>query len=182
MRLSRYNILLAAAIILLAGTGPASADEIFFSPADTIVFLENPPELFDIHVMVDDVDSLMGYNLSVSMSGDTCVKIMGIVEGILLGSNGDNTFFRYLTPWSTDLISVNGSVLGSTVDGPGILFTIRFKALVPGTALLDITYSDLRDGTNAPISHDLGEQARIIVAEPVGVAESSWGAIKKKHR
>lgn len=182
MRLSRYNILLAAAIILAAGAGPASADEIFFSPADTIVFLDDPPELFDIHVMIDDIDSLMGYNISVSITGDPCVKIMGIIEGILPGSNGDETFFRYLTPWSADSISVNGSVLGSTVDGPGILFSIRFKALVPGTAWLDITYSDLRDGTNAPISHDLGEQARIIVAEPVGVAESSWGAIKKIHR
>lgn len=182
MRLSRYNILLAAAIILAAGAGPASADEIFFSPADTIVFLDDPPELFDIHVMIDDIDSLMGYNISVSITGDPCVKIMGIIEGILPGSNGDETFFRYLTPWSADSISVNGSVLGSTVDGPGILFSIRFKALVPGTAWLDITYSDLRDGTNVPISHDLGEQARIIVAEPVGVAESSWGAIKKIHR
>lgn len=182
MTLSRYNILLAAVIILASGAGPATADELFFSPADTIVFIEDPPELFDIHVMIDDVDSLMGFNISVSISGDTCVKIMGIVEGILPGSNGDNTFFRYLTPWSADSISVNGSVLGMTVDGPGILFTIRLKALVPGTAWLDFSYSDLRDGTNAPISHDLGEQARIMVAEPVGVEESSWGAIKSIYR
>lgn len=182
MILNRYSILLAAVIILAAAAGPAMADELYFSPADTIVFLDEPLEFFDIHIMIDDVDSLMGYNISVSMTGDTCIKIMGIVEGILPGSNGDETFFRYLTPWSADSISVNGSVLGSTVDGPGILFSIRFKALVPGTAWLDITYSDLRDGTNAPISHDLGERARIIVAEPVGVAESSWGAIKKIYR
>ena len=182
MRLSRYNILLAAAIILLAGAGPASADEIFFSPADTIVFINNPPDIFAIQIMVDDVENLMGYNISVSITGDPCVKIMGLIEGTLPGSNGDNTFFRYLTPWSADSISVNGSVLGNTVDGPGILFTIMFQALIPGIAWLDITYSDLRDGTNAPISHDLGGQARIIVAEPVGVAESSWGAIKKIHR
>ncbi len=178
MRLSRYKILLAAAIILAAGAGPATADELFFSPADTIVFVNDPPDIFSIHVMVDDVDSLMGYNISVSITGDPCVKIMGIVEGILPGSNGDPTFFRWLNPWSTDSISVNGSVLGTTVDGSGILFTIMFQALIPGTAWLDFTYSDLRDGTNATISHDLGEQARIIVSEPVGVAESSWGDIK----
>ncbi len=175
MRLNRYYILLAAAIILTAGAGPATADEIFFSPADTTVFTS---DLFAVQVMVDDVDSLMGYNISVSITGDPCVKIMGIVEGTLPGSNGDNTFFRYLTPWSADSISVNGSVLGTTVDGPGSLFTIMFQALVPGIAWLDFSYSDLRDGTNAAISHDLGAQARIMVTEPVGVSESSWGEIK----
>jgi hypothetical protein len=179
MRLRRYRILLAALVILPAGAIPASADEILFSPPDTTVFKN---DIFPVQVMIDDVDSLMGYNISVSITGDPCLKIMGLIEGLLPGSNGDETFFRWLNPWSADSISVNGSILGATVDGPGILFTIMFKALEPGTAWLDFSYSDLRDGTNAKIIHDPGVQARIVVAEPVALEESSWGAIKAIYR
>ncbi len=179
MILNRRRIFLAAMAILVAGAGPAPADEILFSPPDTTVFEDY---IFPVHIMVDDVDSLMGYNISVSISGDPCVKIMGLIEGFLPGSNGDETFFRWLNPWGTDSISVNGSILGATVDGPGILFTIMFKALDPGTAWLDFSYSDLRDGTNRKILHDLGEQALIVVAEPVAVSESSWSAIKEMYR
>ncbi len=179
MTLSRYNILLAAAIVLAVAAGPAMADELYFSPADTSIFDFNT---FPVHVMVDDIDSIMGYNISVSIIGDPCVKIMGIVEGTLPGSNGDTTFFRWLNPSSTDLISVNGSVLGTTVDGPGILFTIFLQAMQPGTAWLDFTYSDLRNGRNVSLAHESDKRARIIVDQAIAVDGSSWGAIKNMHR
>ncbi len=178
MTLSGYNIILAA-VIILAAAGPATADELYFSPADTSIFDFN---IFSVHVMVDNIDSIMGYNISVSITGDPCVKIMGIVEGTLPGSNGDTTFFRWLNPSSADLISVNGSVLGTTVDGPGILFTIFLQALQPGTAWLDFTYSDLRNGVNVSLAHDSDKRARIMVHEAIAVDESSWGAIKSIYR
>jgi hypothetical protein len=120
----------------------------------------------------------MGYNISVSITGDPCVQVMGVVEGTLPGSNGDPTFFRWLNPGDAGSISVNGSVLGTVVDGPGILFTIYFQALVPGIAWLDFTYSDLRNGVNESIPHGSDCRARILVDEAVATEESSWGAIK----
>lgn len=178
MTLIKYLVLLAAAFAPLMSAGPAAADELYFSPADTMILNFDP---FPVHVMVDDIDSIMGYNISVSITGDPCVKVMGIIEGTLPGSQGDPTFFRWLNPWDADLISVNGSILGTTVDGPGILFTIYLQALQPGTAYLGISYSDLRDGLNSPIEHG-SSGARIVVDEAIAVDESSWGAVKSLYR
>ncbi len=182
MRLSRYKILLAAAIIIVAGAGPATADELFFSPADTIIW---NTDTFPVHVMVADIDSLMGWDISVTLTGDPCVKILGVSEGTLPGSNGDETFFYWLDQWDTGSIHVNGSVLGTVVDGPGILFTIHIKALFPlqpGEAWLDFSYSELRNGVNESLTHDSTGRARIEVMEPIAVAETSWGAIKAVYR
>jgi len=179
MAFIRYTLLLAATIIVLSQAVPVSADVLCFSPDDSAIFSFDP---FPVHVTVDGIDSIMGYDISVSITGDQCVKIMGIVEGTLPGSNGDPTFFRWLTPWEPDSICVNGSVLGTVVDGPGTLFTIYLQALQPGTAWLDFTYSELRDGLNRSIPHDADCRARIIVLEAIAVDESSWGAVKSVFR
>lgn len=175
MTFNRNIILLATVVVLAMVSGPAMADELYFSPDNNEIFDFEP---FPVHVMVDDIESIMGYDISVSLTGDPCVKIMGVIEGTLPGSNGDPTFFRWLNPWGTDLISVNGSILGTVVDGPGVLFTIYLQALQPGTAWLDFTYSELRNGVNQSLVHDSDKRARIVVLEAIGVDESSWGAIK----
>jgi hypothetical protein len=175
MTFTRYKVLFAAAIVLTASGGPVTADELCFSPDDSAIFSFDP---FPVHVTVDDIDSLMGWDIAVFLTGDPCVKIMGIIEGTLPGSNGDPTFFRWLTPWDPDSISVNGSVLGTVVDGPGVLFTIYLKALQPGTAWLEFTYSELRDGVNRSIVHDADCRARIVVLDAIAIDESSWGTIK----
>jgi len=179
MTFIRYKVLLAAAIVLAASGGPVAADELCFSPDDSAIFSFDP---FPVHVTVDGIDSLMGWDISVSLTGDPCVKIMGIIEGTLPGSNGDPTFFRWLNPSDTVSVSVNGSVLGTVVDGPGTLFTIYLEAIQPGTAWLDFTYSELRDGLNRSITHDTDCRARIVVLEAIAVDESSWGAIKAVRR
>jgi len=179
MAFIRHLVLLAATITVLLAAGPAAADELYFSPADNSIFSFDP---FPVQVMVDDIDSIMGYNISVSITGDPCVKIMGIIEGSLPGSNGDPTFFRWLNPWDADSIAVNGSILGTTVDGPGVLFTIFLQALSPGIAWLDFTYSELRNGVNESIDHESDKRARIIVHEAIAVDDSSWGAIKSIYR
>jgi hypothetical protein len=174
----RLHFALLAALMLTAAV-PAGADELYFSPSDTLICSF---DIFPVHVRVDAMDSIMGYNISVVISGDPCVQIAGVSEGSLPGSNGDTTFFRWLTPWSADSISVNGSVLGKTVDGPGILFTILMKGTQPGTAWLDIVYSDLRNGVNQSLPHDNSNRARIVVDEAVAVRQSSWGAVKSVFR
>jgi len=182
MTLSRYNVLLAAAVVLALAAGPSAADQLYFSPSDTMIW---DSDIFPVHVMVDDIGSLMGWDISVTLAGDPCVKIMGVIEGTLPGSNGDETFFYWLDQWDPVNIHVNGSVLGTVVDGPGILFTIYIQALhplQPGIAWLDFSYSGLRNGVNESIAHDSVERARIEVVEPIGTEETTWGAIKDMLR
>jgi hypothetical protein len=175
----RYNFLLAAVALLAMVSGPAMADELYFSPAETLVWDFDP---FPVHVMVDDIDSLMGWDISVSLSGHPCVKIVDVIEGTLPGSNGDTTFFKWLEPWETESIHVNGSVLGTVVDGPGVLFTIYLQALQPGIAWLDLTDTELRNGVNQSLAHDSDKRAMIEVLEAIGTEETTWGAIKEVGR
>jgi hypothetical protein len=73
---------------------------------------------------------------------------------------------------------VNGSVLGTVVDGPGILFTIELMALAPGVAWIDFSDSELRNGVNMSIPHGSDGRSRIEILEAIAVEESTWGAIK----
>ncbi len=179
MTLMRYNVLLAAVALLAMASSPAMADELYFSPADTMIWDYAP---FPVHVMIDDVDSLMGWDISVSLTGNPCVKILGVIEGSLPGSNGDETFFYWLDQLNPGSIHVNGSVLGTVVDGPGILFTIYFQALLPGVAWLDFTDSELRNGVNSSLAHVSDKRARIEVLEAIATEETTWGAIKSVCR
>ena len=178
MRSIRHVILL---VLITTLAVPAVADELCFSPVYTAVWTDDP---FPVHIVVDSgIDSLMGYNISVLINGDPCVKVLGVIEGTLPGSNGDPTFFRWLNPWEADSISVNGSVLGTVVDGPGTLFTIYFQALpYPGVATLDFNGTILRDGVNANIPHTHCGGAEIEVLEAIGTEQRTWGAVKALYR
>ena len=175
MTFIKHLILIIATLALLMSAGPAAADELCFSPADTMILTFDP---FPVHVMVDDIGSIMGYNISVTLTGDPCVMVVSVIEGTLPGSMGDPTFFSWLNPGDANSISVNGSVLGTTVDGPGVLFTIYLEALQPGTAWLDFSYSDLRNGLNESLAHNSDRRAKITVDNAIATEETTWGAIK----
>jgi len=83
----------------------------------------------------------------------------------------------------SDYVHVNGAVLGATIDGPGELFTLTFKAKTHGvvrTTDVVIVYSVLRDGANRPIDHETRDG--FVAVEPtVRVEQSTWGAIKSRY-
>lgn len=89
----------------------------------------------DSYVYVDDVD-------------------VDVVEGDLLGSDGETAFFTTLEDGST--LVVDGSILGVTggVHGPGELFEMRFsgRATGDGVSPVEIVELVLRDPDNAPIA------------------------------
>ncbi|MDD3642815.1 MAG: hypothetical protein PHQ19_05060 [Candidatus Krumholzibacteria bacterium] len=179
MIFSKRLFWLSAASLLLTAAAPAGASELRFSPADTMI---TSFDVFPVHVAVDAIAGIMGYNITATITGDPCVQVQDVVEGGLPGSDGDPTFFRWLNPGDAGAVTVNGSVLGTTVDGPGILFTIYLKALCPGTAWVDFGYSDLRNGVNVSIPHECAGPARIVIDEVIPVDESSWGAVKSLFR
>ena len=80
MTFIKHLILFIATLALLMSAGPAAADELYFSPADNSIFSFDP---FPVHVMVDDIGSIMGYNISVSLTGDPCVMVVSVEPQIL---------------------------------------------------------------------------------------------------
>jgi hypothetical protein len=132
---------------------------------------------FEVDVLVDAgfVD-LMGYDISIVFNS-SLIELIGVDEGPLPQSAAAPTFFWWTMGASTDSVAVNGAVLGTTVDGPGVLFTLRFKALEVGTTPIAVTYSDLRTGTNEVITHTT-QSATVIVDKTIPVAQTTWGRLK----
>lgn len=122
---------------------------------------------FQVEIAVnDEIDSLMGYNVTVEFD-DTYLEIVDVQEGALPANSGFSTFFRWMNPaCDCDSVSVNGSILGNTVDGPGTLFTITFRAVRLGTTTVGIRESDLRNGVNEQLTH--GVEDAVVLIEPPG--------------
>jgi hypothetical protein len=119
----------------------------------------------------------MGYDVTVSFDGDL-LGVMDVVEGSLPAESGYPTFFRWINEGEDDdFVFVNGSILGKTVDGPGVLFTILFEALAVGDVSVCVEESELRNGLNRSITHTT-VCGSVTIEEPIGAADSSWGAIK----
>jgi hypothetical protein len=188
---SKLHILGVVIILVLAAStdfsGPAAGpslfpDTLFVSPDST---WKSEGEVFEVGVRVSSgVADLMGYNVAVNFDSSV-IRIVDVGEGPLPRAASDTTFFWWFNAGlESDSVHVNGAVLGATVDGPGELFTLRFKALIHGvvkTTAIRIVYSDLRDGTNYPIAHE--RRNGFVAVEPtVRVENATWGAVKNLYQ
>jgi hypothetical protein len=140
-------------------------------------------DVFEIRVCVSaGVSDLMGYNVSVTFDSSV-IEILDAEEGTLPRSSTDTTFFWWFDRGvKSNVAHVNGAVLGTTVDGPGDLFTMTFKAKKHGTVRTTgilIATSELRDGLNRPIGHER-RNGYVAVEPTVRVEQSTWGAIKSR--
>jgi len=137
---------------------------------------------FSLAVAVNDpVDSLMGFDVVVGFER-SYLEVVRVDEGSLLTTSGFPTFFGWLNEGcACDSIVVNGSILGTTIDGPGTLFTITFKAIEPGRIPIPILRSDLRNGMNEKLAHS-SEDGCIVVELPIGIEPYSWGSVKALYR
>ena len=144
-------------------------------PADTTLCRG---DVFSMSVYVDDAAvNLMGYDVTVSFDG-ALLGVLGVVEGSLPAESGYPTFFRWINEGEDDdFVFVNGSILGKTVDGPGVLFSILFEALDVGAVSVCVQESELRNGLNRSIIHTT-VCGSVTIEEPIGAADSSWGTIK----
>jgi hypothetical protein len=114
-------------------------------------------EIFDLGVCVSaGITNLMGYNVAVTFDSSV-IEIMNVVEGPLPKS-APSSFFKWDDAGvKSDSVVVTGAILGTTVAGPGELFTLTFKARhhgVVNTTDICIRHSALRDGANQPIGHE----------------------------
>jgi hypothetical protein len=169
--------------LLLALTGTAAADTplVYIHPDSSYVPHNT---VFTLEVRVSAATtSLMGYNIAVTFD-PSILQLQSVDEGSLPLTSGYTTFFHWLNPASTDSVHVNGAILGNTVNGPGTLFTLTFKAWSPDdTQATDvvIAYSVIRDGVNQSIAHTV-QGGHVLVESPIAVESATWGAVKALYR
>jgi len=161
---------------------PLSSDTLAVCPDST---WKAEGEVFEIGICVSaGLTGLMGYNIAVTFDSSV-IEIVNAEEGPLPQSFPGNTFFFwYNAGVKTDSVRVSGAVLGGgTMDGPGELVTLTFKAKTHGvvrTTDIVVAYSELRDGLNGPIDHETRDG--FVAVEPtVSVEQSTWGAIKSRY-
>lgn len=174
---NRFGICILAATLAIASGPSIGAAQCVLSvlPADTTICRG---EVFRMSVHVDSAAvNLMGYDITVSFDA-TRLGVIDVVEGSLPAGSGYPTFFRWLNEGEDDdFVFVNGSILGKTVDGPGVLFSILFEALEVGVVSVCVEESELRNGLNRQIIHTTA-CGSVTIEEPIGAVDSSWGTIK----
>jgi hypothetical protein len=181
------GILIIVALASIPVSNPTAFAPLF---ADTLSVCPDStwqPEgaVFEIGICVPaGITSLMGYNVAVTFDSSV-IRIMSVDEGPLPQAASDMRFFWWYNAGVTsDSVHVNGAVLGTTMDGPGVLFKLTFKALRHGvvkTTHICITYSELRDGVNESIGHE--RKCGFVAVEPtVPVERATWGAAKDRYK
>jgi hypothetical protein len=173
-------LLLITAAQLTAPVADVRAEaELSVWPPDTFVSAGNT---FELQILANgDIADLMGFNATVWYDS-LVLRIESVTEGSLLRDSGYATVFRWLNQGEeTNVIETNGAVLGHTVDGPGVLCTLTFRARVLGVSGIHIIASDLRDGVNGSISHTV-VPGMVYVDWVIPVQPVTWGAIKNVYR
>ncbi|MCK4510462.1 hypothetical protein KAW64_01925 [bacterium] len=137
--------------------------------------------MFSIDVAVNEsLTDLTGYDLRITLDS-SIVHYVGATEGPLPSSGGDDTYFFWILE-DDDTLIINGAVLGSWVNGPGVLAHITLFALSPGTTDMEFLSVELRDIDNNPLTA-LDEGAVIIVEEGGSpVDDTSWSVVKSLYR
>lgn len=165
-------------LLTAAVAGPGVSGELSFEPDTSCVVIN---DVFLMDVMIGEQDSIMGYDITIAFDGDI-LEPLGVYEGDLPVGSGHDTFFRWLNEDTADsTVTVNGSILGTTVSGPGVLFTISFRASQLGISPLEFGTCRMRNGLNEglPLTFDEG-WVRVML--PISTESSSWGAIKLMKR
>jgi hypothetical protein len=151
---------------------------IYLTP-DLTVVPEGTTFTVDVAVNVS-VRDLTGYNLRLTLDSSV-VPFVDATEGPLPPSGGDETAFYWMME-TPDIMIINGAVLGSSVDGPGVLAHIELFALAVGATPMELLSVELRDLENNTIPV-FKEDALLIVEEGGSATEStSWSAIKALYR
>ena len=142
---------MALPVLLVAMLASAATADptLYVDPALTDVWTEGD---FWVDVSVNaELLGLTGYDLAIDYD-EGVLEVLEVVEGALPQSSGPSFFFSTTGPAPENAIVINGAILGDAVDGPGVLASLHFLALVPGFSPLEFIEFELRDLENAPIA------------------------------
>jgi len=182
IRLLYILAIVAVAACLHPGASSAQLPQISVSP-DSLIVGHNTPVTLDI-VVSSETAGLMGYDISITFDGDI-IRLQNVFEGTLPLNSGFTTFFDWLNPTlPSDSVHVNGGILGNTVDGPGVLFTLTFDAYSPDNVRetdVRIVLSTIRDGVNQDIVHTV-KHGWVRVEPSIRTESTTWGRVKSLYR
>ncbi len=169
-------VLIVSLAVLTAPAACQAQSHLRILPADTVMYVS---DVFEIDVYIDSfVVNLMGWDITVGYD-EAILDLVDVLEGSLPEDSGYPTTFFWLNKGADDgTVHVNGSVLGKTVDSPGVLLTLIFEAVEIGACDICITDSELRNNLNRPIAHTT-HCGHLMIEIPIAAGQSSWGTIKK---
>jgi hypothetical protein len=165
----KYMTILLA-LGFLAGAAPVqSANPAFYLvPDSTIVFRDSlvsltmPTDAASVNLKAYSVEIV--FNRSVIRTDE-----ISVVEGPLLATAGQPTFFWVGFSADSSRLYIDGAILGDgiTVSGPGNLATLTFHTIGFGETEVAFAAIRARDANNAPLLYD-GVDAWIKVCQFVG--------------
>lgn len=127
-------------------------------------------ETFKINITVSAVTNLWSWKVRVNWNPEV-LNFTEIAEGPFLNSTGD-TLFLWAQNWTAIeegyIPEISCTLLSSgSVNGSGVLATVAFKSLSPGTSNITLTETVLKEpGTGHPeISHSVINGEVIVIPE-----------------
>lgn len=153
-KLSNLNVICVIAILLIVSPGAftqsnigiSSTTIVSVSPDSSAVDVGNT---FSVDVLVDSNAIVHGFEIVLDYD-EGLLDVLEVTEGSLLKSSGYSTFWFVVT--NLDSVHVNDAILGpAEVNGPGQLFSVKFKAKAVGQSGLIFKIVDIRDMANTTI-------------------------------
>ena len=127
-------------------------------------------ETFTVNITLNDVTNLWSWKVRVNWNSEI-LNFTEIAEGPFLNSTAD-TLFLWAQNWTAIeegyIPEISCTLLSSgSVNGSGVLATIAFKSLSPGTSNITLTETVLKEpGAGHPeISHDVDNGEVTVIPE-----------------
>jgi len=166
-------LLLPLVMIMMGGEMTWASGEIYLTDgtsSDSILITTGVGTEFDLELRADE--NLLGFRLYiVHMNFDTTLlDTVFIHDTLSLFQELDTGFVlfgKYITDDDT-ILRVESQVFGAgiTADGPGLLATMRFKAVGTGVLNMDFTYREVRDVANDTITGVTTDGVEIFINAP----------------
>ena len=97
----------------------------------------------ELQTMRDEL-GITGYDLLIDFD-EGLLEVLQVVEGDLPEGYAGETFLYWTTEGTaSDAVLIHGAFLGGSVDGPGSLVRIEFRALAPGTSPVSFAEVEVR--------------------------------------
>ncbi len=144
----RKLVLLAVLLAVVPGATASAAPSLYIDPFFVEVW-EDEYVWVDVAIN-DELLGLTGYDLLLDYD-ESVVELIDVVEGALPQTAGATFFYWTTDPGTSNAIVINGAVLGDSVDGPGVIARIHFRAIALGTTPVEFLSFELRDIDNVPL-------------------------------
>ncbi len=109
----------------------------------------NVGDTLSVDILVDSNAVVHGFEIIIDYD-ENLLDVLKVTEGSLLKGSGNSTFWFVVA--DSDSVQVNVAILGPVeVNGPGQLFSVKFKAREEGESELIFKVVDIRDMANTTI-------------------------------